>query len=181
MGVDAARCRQRANEQLVVGERIRARPVDDLDRDAAVLLLGERACRLGLGEEPVDRGLCGRRSVTPTSTITGRAAAMDRSGRASASIGSSVTADGDVPVEPRRDVLGQLRSTPLVAEHLVDDLDELVVERLIEVDALDRRESSEQLTQGGVLLRRRLDAQLDVERRIGRTYEADAKGRRPAR
>ena len=82
-------------------------------------------------------------------------------------------------VEPGRDVIGPADADPFGRQHLVDPLDHLRVEGLVEVDALDRREASEQLAKGGVLRRRRLEPHLDEERRVGRNVgSAGANGSR---
>jgi hypothetical protein len=64
---------------------------------------------------------------------------------------------------------------------LVEHVGQLVVQRPREVDALDLGEPSEQLAQRRILRGRRLDAQLDVERRAGRHVARAAADLRAAR
>ena len=108
-------------------------------------------------------------SVTPSSMTVGRDLRHGHriGGQLHGGRGHLGHRDRDVTVEPGRDVIGPADADPFGRQHLVDPLDHLRVEGLVEIDALDRREASEQLAQGCVLLRRRLEPHLDEERRVG--------------
>ena len=148
----------RADDELVIGQGVRPglAALDAANGDAGVLGLGEgRPGIAGLGQDAPDAGLGGggighteqhdrRRDLRHGHRIGGQL----HGGR-----GHLGHRDRDVTVEPGRDVIGPADADPFGRQHLVDPLDHLRVEGLVEIDALDRREASEQLAQGGVLLR----------------------------
>ena len=151
------RCGVGTDEQRVVGERIRTLLVGDfVDRHAAVLAdTCLEAMRLGLLGQSVQGGLCRRAVGDPDDHDHARHGRLGhRVGRLGQLVDRQVgDAERHASVEPRRDVLAPAE-VDLRRRHqlLVDELAELVVQRPIEVDALDRREASQELTEGGVLL-----------------------------
>ena len=85
-----------------------------------------------------------------------------------ASSGKSVSAIATWPSNHGATSDAQLTPAPSATQHLVDLLGHLRVQRPVEVDALDRRKVSQDVTERLVLGLGRLEAHLEVERRVGR-------------
>ena len=119
------------------------------------------------------------RSVTPAMISDGGAASIEVG--SVAPIGTSSTATASATVEPGGDVLRPADVCPLSRDRLVEVLGHLVDERAFEVEALDRREVSQELAERGILRAGWLDADLGVERRRGRHVARRRSERRRAR
>ena len=162
----------RPDDELVIGQRVRAR----LEPSAAWIVTP--ACSVEVKVRPASPASARRRpmpasaaaaSVTPSRKTVGGTSgtAIGSTGICIADAGRSVTATATCPSNQGIDVVGPADAGALGGEHLVDPLHHLRVEGLSEVDALDRRESPEQLAQRRVLIGRWLEPQLDVEGRVG--------------
>ena len=167
-GDDVVRgCRE---QQLVIGERVRhAGAVVDLDRDAGVFLGGERDLRLGLREDPIERGLRRGRIGDRHQDDHGRAAEhlRIRHGRVQRRLRKLEHRHADTPVEPWLDVRRPAEVGATGGDHLVEHRGELAVQGLVQVDSLDLREPAEELPKRGILRLRGLEAHLEVDRRRG--------------
>ncbi len=161
-----------AEHELVIRQRVCAElgPLDAPDRGSRMLRFRERHGLVRLRQHPLDSGFGGARIRDPEQEDHGRdlgdghRIGRDRH-RGSRQVGHRKR---HVTVEPGSDVSGPAEPDALRRQQLVKPLDHLRVEGPLEVDALDRREAAEQLADGFVLRCRRLEAHLEVHRRIGR-------------
>ena len=161
------------DDELVVGQRVGAAigPVGAADREAEVLRLGEGgSVRARLRQDSIDGvGGGGRVGHAEQDHERRHLRHGHRVGRDLHGVEREVgERHRHVAVEPRRHVGCPADPGALGGQHLVDLLGHLRVQRPIEVDALDRRKVSQDVTEGLVLGLGRLEAHLEVERGVGR-------------
>ena len=163
-------------DQLVIGQGVRALTTRlvGVDGHAEVLALGEgRRPVPRFGDEAVDRGL-GRGGIGDTEQDDERrrrrqGGRISQVGRVGEGLCGQVgERHRHAAIEPSRDVGRPADGGALLRQRRVDQLADLAVQRLREVDTLDRREVAEQLAHGSVLGGRRVETHLDEEGRIGR-------------
>ena len=158
----------RSEQQLVVRQRIGALVAGRVDRHTGMALLGERQRHIGLGQDAVDRRF-GSGAVGHAEQRHHGRCLVGRRHVARHGLDRDVEhGEGNSPVEPGGDVGGPADFGVVVGQHLFDVIAELVIQRRVELQALDRREAPEHLAQGRILLGGRIQSQLNVERSRGR-------------